>query len=476
MKWAKDLEAQCDCVIKWQEVSSDWDQKKQAWFAAGNIPDMILKGVNMNDMANYGSLFEDLSDDIDSMPNVKDMFTQDETAKKIVTESDGAIHILPSVKKGWPTTVSHLYINKQWLDAVGMQMPTNWDELYDVLVAFKGKDPNGNGQADEVPFDFHAPGTAGFGDYNPHLFLGSLGVTLSNNSGTGFFVDDRKVKNYFIDDRFKEVIEFLNKCWSAGLINPEAFTHDYSTAQSFARGEGDTAKVGVTWGWTASDRFGAQLADQYEPMVPLQAKAGQSEPVVGEYRKESLAYNNIALAISAKASNKEACLKIANAFYSPDMSIELLWGDLGVDTEKTGDLSYKVLPPADSTKDPSTWKWTETLADDSPSWIRADSEIEYPADLIEVQEDEVPMQPAFDAVDTENDIMPAFLQLTSDELKTIQLNNTTILNTTMSKFSTWVTKGGVDSEWDSYVDSLKKANIEQNIEIYQKACDTYWKN
>ena len=475
MKWVKDLEKECGCVIKWQEVSSDWDQKKQAWFAAGNVPDMILKGVNMTDMATYGSLFEDLSDDLDKMPNVKEMFEADETAKKIVTESDGKIHILPSIKKGWPTTVSHLYINQKWLDAVGMKMPTNWDELYDVLVAFKEKDPNGNGQADEVPFDFHAPGTGGFGDYQPHLLLGSLGLTLSSNSGTGYYVDDNKVQNFFIDDRFKEVIQFLNKCWEAGLINKEAFTHDYSTAQSFARGDGDTAKVGVTWGWTASDRFGAQLADQYEPVGPLEAKAGQSEKVVGEYRKDALSYNNIALAISAKTKNKDAALKVANAFYGEDMSIELLWGDLGVDTEKTGDHSYKVLPPADSTKDSSTWKWTETLADDSPSWIRADDEIEYPADLIEVQEDEKPMQAAFDAVDTKNDIMPAFLQMSADDLKTIQLNNTTILNTTMSKFSSWVTKGGVDSEWDSYVDTLKKANIEQNVEIYQKAYDTYMK-
>ncbi len=473
MKWVKDLEKECGCVIKWQEVSSDWDQKKQAMFAAGNVPDMILKGVNMTDIATYGSLFEDLSDDLDKMPNVKEMFEKDPASKRIVTEEDGKIHILPSVKKGWPTTVSHLYINKQWLDKLGLKMPTTWDELYDVMVAFKEGDPNGNGQADEVPFDFHAPGTGGFGDYQPHLLLGSLGLTLSNNSGTGYYVDDNKVHNFFTDERFKEVIEYLNKLWSAGLVNKEAFTHDYATAQSFARGEGDTAKVGVTWGWTASDRFGAQLADQYEPVGPLKASADQTEPVVGEYRKDGLSYNTIALVVSATTKNKEAALKVANAFYGEDMSVELLWGDLGTDVEKVSEGHYKVLPPADSTKDSSTWKWTETLADDSPGWIRPDAEIEYPADLVEVQEDEVPMQPAFDAVDTKNDIMPQFLQLSADDLKTIQLNNTTILNTTMSKFSSWVAKGGVDSEWDSFVDTLKKANIDQNVEIYQKAYDAY---
>jgi putative aldouronate transport system substrate-binding protein len=148
---------------------------------------------------------------------------------------------------------------------------------------------------------------------------------------------------------------------------------------------------------------------------------------------------------------------------------------LGTDTEKTGDNSYKVLAPADSTKDPSTWKWTETLADDSPYWIRPDTEIEYPADLLEVQEQEKPMQSAYDAVDKESDILPAFLQFSSDDLKTLQLNNTTIMNTAMSKFSGWVTKGGVDSDWDAYVKTLEKANLAQNVEIYQKAYDAYMK-
>jgi putative aldouronate transport system substrate-binding protein len=343
------------------------------------------------------------------------------------------------------------------------------------LVAFKEKDPNGNGKADEVPFDFHAPGTGGFGDYQPHLLLGSLGIPLTNSSGQGFYVEGKKVKNFLTDDRYKQLTEYLNKLWSAGLINKEAFTHDYATAQSFARGEGDTAKVGLSWGWTASDRFGTELADQYEPVGPLKATADQTTPVLGEYRKDSLSYSTFALVMSAKTQNKDAALKVVNAFYGQDMSIELLWGDLGTDTEKTGDNSYKVLAPADSTKDPSTWKWTETLADDSPYWIRPDTEIEYPADLLEVQEQEKPMQSAYDAVDKESDILPAFLQFSSDDLKTLQLNNTTIMNTAMSKFSGWVTKGGVDSDWDAYVKTLEKANLAQNVEIYQKAYDAYMK-
>lgn len=42
-------------------------------------------------------------------------------------------------------------INKTWLDKVNKEIPTTLEEYKDVLKAFKDGDPNGNGQADEIP-------------------------------------------------------------------------------------------------------------------------------------------------------------------------------------------------------------------------------------------------------------------------------------------------------------------------------------
>ena len=42
-------------------------------------------------------------------------------------------------------------INTKWLEAVGAEMPTTVDELYEVLKKFATMDPNGNGKADEIP-------------------------------------------------------------------------------------------------------------------------------------------------------------------------------------------------------------------------------------------------------------------------------------------------------------------------------------
>lgn len=43
------------------------------------------------------------------------------------------------------------WINKVWLDKLGLQIPTTVDELRNVLYAFKTQDPNGNGEQDEIP-------------------------------------------------------------------------------------------------------------------------------------------------------------------------------------------------------------------------------------------------------------------------------------------------------------------------------------
>ena len=172
----------------------------------------------------------------------------------IATQSDGKIYGLPKYQRFWPATASRQFINQQWLDQLGLSMPTTWDELYEVLVAFKEKDANGNGDPnDEIPMDW--PGGIG-GYFNPAVLLGDMGITLTDGGGQGYFVEDGQVKNFLTDERYKTMVVFLNKLYKAGLINPEVFTHDYTKFQSIARGEGDTAKVGFTWGWVASDRFG----------------------------------------------------------------------------------------------------------------------------------------------------------------------------------------------------------------------------
>lgn len=46
------------------------------------------------------------------------------------------------------------FINKAWLDQLGLEVPTTTEELYELLCAFRDNDMNGNGDTtDEIPLE-----------------------------------------------------------------------------------------------------------------------------------------------------------------------------------------------------------------------------------------------------------------------------------------------------------------------------------
>ncbi|QCB93544.1 extracellular solute-binding protein [Cellulomonas shaoxiangyii] len=472
MAWVAELEKAADVSITWEEVSADWDQKKSTMLAAGDTPDLIIGGnaITDSDLATFRSLFEDLSDDMDALPNVQAMFEEVDGVKEMATQADGSVYALPSWKEFWPQAITRQYINQQWLDNLGLATPTTWDELYDVLLAFKEQDANGNGDpADEIPMDWSPVTTTGYGYFQPTALLGSLGLPITGGGGTGYFVEDGQVGNFLADERWKEVLTFLNRAYAAGLVNTNVITQDYSAYQSIGRGSGDTAAVGFSWGWTASDRFGAQLAPQYASMAPLPAEAGQSEPVTWSYDFENLTPNHVV--VSAQTDAKDAALRVVNEFYGQDMSMQVLFGDFGTNVEKAGDDAYEVLPPADGTSDPSTWKWTSTLADGGPLWIRSGMDVTLPTDLAEAVEQSAPLADAVANVDADEDVLPPYLKMSTEDLSTIALNNSTILNISQTKFAEFVTSGGIEAGWDDYVAQLEASGLEQNVELYQKYYD-----
>ena len=162
---------------------------------------------------------------------------------------------------------------------------------------------------------------------------------------------------------------------------------------------------------------------------------------------------------------------MVNAFYGQDISMEVLWGDFGTNITKVDDTTYEVLPPADGTSDPSTWKWTSTMADIGPSWIRADLDVTLPTDLAEAVEQSAPLADAVAEVDPEQDVFPPYIKMTAEDLSTIALNNTAILNLSQTRFAEFITSGGIEEGWDEYVEQLGSAGLDQNIEIHQRYYD-----
>ena len=475
MEWLNILEEENGVDIEWQQITADWDQKKSVMFAGGDIPDILFKATATTDFATYNGLFENLAPYIEAgdMPNVAGMFEDHPELRTLCTDENGAIYGLPNYRSLWPRTNRVLYINKTWVDALGLQMPSTMDELHEVLLAFRDKDPNGNGDTtDEIPLDFN-----GF----PSFLLGCFGVLLMNESD-GYYVEDGTVKNFRVDENYKEFMIWLQELYGEGLINEEVITQDYSKFQSLARGEGTTAKVGVTLGWESGDRFGTEVADQYVPLPALKPHADSDEnEVYWGYYYDNNSVNAATVALSANCKNMEAAVSFIDDFYAEEIGIQVLFGGMNeVDNciQDNGDGTYTVLPPADSSIDPGTWKWTNSFADYSPYYIADDmkDKLTMGEDMARVLAEREPLDPTLDLMEEKCDTYPAkFINYTTDENADLAMNQSNINNIVDQTYAAWLTDStrNIEEEWDAYVKSVYDIGLAQNLEIRQTAYERY---
>lgn len=475
MEWLRILEEENGVDIEWQQITADWDQKKSVMFAGGDIPDILFKATATTDFATYNGLFADLAPYIEdgSMPNVAGMFEDHPELRALCTDENGSIYGLPNYRSLWPRTNRVLYINQTWMDNLGLKMPTTMDELYEVLVAFRDGDPNGNGDtSDEIPLDFN-----GF----PSFLLACFGVPLMNESD-GYYVEDGAVKNFRVDEHYKEFMVWLQKLYGEGLINEEVITQDYSKFQSLARGEGTTAKVGVTLGWESGDRFGTEVADQYVSLPALKPHADSDEgEVYWGYYYDNNSVNAATVALSANCKEKEAAVAFIDDFYAEEIGIQVLFGGMNeVDNciQDNGDGTYTVLPPADAGIDPGTWKWTNSFADYSPYYIADDmkDKLTMGADMERVLAEREPLDPTLDMMEEKCDTYPAkFINYTTDENADLAMNQSNINNIVDQTYAAWLTDPArnIEEEWDAYVQSVYDIGLTQNLEIRQAAYERY---
>lgn len=461
--------------VQWEQYRANFYEKKAAMLASGDVPDIFISGwwgtIEDADFVRYKGLYQPLEDLIPKYaPNIQKMFKEHPELKYLSIAADGHIYALPKYQRFWPRNMIRMMINKVWLDKLGLKVPTTWDELYNVLKAFKTKDPNGNGKADEIPLDW-APGTGGF---NVTVLLSGYGIVAPFGYGNGLYVDNGKVKNFFADPRYKELVQFLNKCYKEGLINPEVFTQDYTKYQALGRGTEQVPLVGVTFGWEPYDRFGPKWAPQYITIPPFKPNKDYKGPMYWDFNYFDLNYGRNYIAMTTKCKYKEAAMKFIDQFYNPENGLQVLFGPLGENIRKNPDGSYTILPPKDPKMDPGTWKWTSTLADAGPMYISDKMKVELGSDMKALAEYDKVYKPYLDRINIKKQVWPGpFVMFTKDETEELADLWTNLGGLISSNYAKWISKGGIEQEWDSYLKELEKAGLKRWLEIHQKAYDRF---
>lgn len=244
-------------------ISTAYTEKKNLALASGDVPDVFLAGgITVKDEETYGpqGMFLALENYVDKYaPNVKKAFEDYPEAKKNATATDGHIYALPRITETKTQASAILYMNMNWLDKVGMKKPATADEFYNVLKAFKEKDPNGNGKQDEIPLSYFkvAPSSNILYTIFVAAFSGQAG-------GVNFDVKDGKVIYNPMEPTYKEFLTYMNKLYAEGLIDKEIFSQtQQQMAAKYKEGKLGISTTSLSVVLNPGDK------DTYELLPPL---------------------------------------------------------------------------------------------------------------------------------------------------------------------------------------------------------------
>jgi putative aldouronate transport system substrate-binding protein len=241
------LDLQKKLNISLEIVSIPWDQfpsKLNIMMAAGETIDFANcdAGKTLNEWAQNGLLY-----DYDSIlksgkyPYVSSVVNAD-LYKGLKVGGKSYYKPLGLCSQQWG-----YLIRKDWLDKVGLKVPTTVDELYAVVKAFKDKDPDGNGKADTYGWYTRLSGEA---DASWNFFL--INSVYAVNAGVKNWVKlpDGTVTRWEMSDAAKSSALFVNKLAKDGLVNRDWLTLKRDSAQGpesddFAAGKYGIARTSI---------------------------------------------------------------------------------------------------------------------------------------------------------------------------------------------------------------------------------------
>lgn len=454
-----DLEAKTNVKIQWQvQSTSDWGEQKSIMLASNSIPSVIFGSQTFNDsdIVNNLDYFLPFENYLEYMPNLKAIIDKDSKIVQLSTFPDGKMYSIAARYPSRPWTTQQPVINQKWLDNLNLEVPTNIDELYTVLKAFKEQDANGNGDPnDEIPYT-----AKGFvGDW-----LSLFGINDLND--VNMWLNNGKAEFHPISENYKSAMKWLQKLYAEGLLDPELFTQD-DTMTNAKYNNPDAAIVGFTFQWTPDAVFNT-WKDEYKAIGTI---AGADGTKVSKGEKGGFSYTKNQVEISKFCKTPEIAARWIDEFYTNEAGIQNFWGAIDTVIQKNDDGTYELMdPPAGTSAD--AWYWEQSLRDFGPKYVTADFDEKIilspnSGDGLKLELDKL----------GKDDVTEPFpiVVYTVEEYKELPTLTTDINKYVETTRATWITDKNIDidKEWDGYVKQLNDMGLESLVKIRTDAYNRY---
>ena len=196
--------------------SSDQDQnvKIQAAGAGNNLPDVFLvqRPVLIN-LVNQGLIAPLDEDFFAAMPTRTAKYHDADSINHATIDGTCWGMAVPAESVG----IEFLCVRQDWLDNLGLEVPTTLDEFFDVMYAFTYDDPDGNGLDDTYGFGAFIESNATLKGYPGSRLWPIMGAF--NVPGLWDFHRDNLGLSLLNPD-FYDFMQFMKKCIDAGVIDP----------------------------------------------------------------------------------------------------------------------------------------------------------------------------------------------------------------------------------------------------------------
>lgn len=181
--------------------------------ASGDFPAIMNGAATLYnagpDAALDEEIFVNLLDYEDAMPHYSAIINSDPSIFNEVSTPEGnlvAFYSLYDYSKYGGRGDKGYFIRQDWLDDLGLDMPKTYDQLHDVLTAFKTE--KGADSAFVLP-------VSGMNDF----------VTGGFGFGSTFYVEDGTIKFGPLEDSYKEYLELMAQWYSEGLIYADYYNY-----------------------------------------------------------------------------------------------------------------------------------------------------------------------------------------------------------------------------------------------------------
>ncbi len=500
MKCSNQLQENVGIKINWETMSDSLTEQVNIRITGGQYPDAFMGvGFSNYDLARYGDdgTFLDLTPYLteDIMPNLCAILEEHPEIRAAITQEDGKIYGLPSGEQmttagigadmddAWSiyTIPQFSMINKAWLDALGLPVPTTLDELHDALKAFQENDMShtyyGNDAGTTIPM------STGFDEWcwGQNIFYSGFGFTNWPNDVCNdlHLKSDGTVEFVCVSDAYRDCMDYFHTWYSEGLMDVEMFSQ--TDSQLMAKCQ--QGYVGVSTWWYIDELMG-DYADDYVFLPPLSGPEGtQYEDVCEITIRPGSPISSGQLCITGKCESPINLLKFFDQWYDGETVMQLHYGPIGVyftGQDENGMWMSITDEEAKATYGKSAGELRNQYETYGPKLILA----EYYRDVFYMEPNAINrltwLQEDWMPYVKDTCVYPVDCTFTGMEMETLDWHKPDFETAVREQEGLWLKNGGegggaiTDEEWEAYKEFLvKKCGMNDLLQVYQAAYDRY---